>query len=339
MSSTTTNNNLRHWQLTADGLQHLSLGESPIPQPGPRQILVRVEAASLNYRDLMLAEGRYLKAASHPYVPASDMAGIVQAVGSEVRRWRGGERVVASFLTNWISGSAPEQSESLGMPGPGMLATHVLVDEDWLVAAPTHLSAAQAATLPCAAVTAWHALIEQGGLQSGQTVLVHGTGGVALFGVQFALMQGAQVIVVTGSQDKREQVARLGAQHVLDRQADWPAEVQRITEGRGVNHVLETVGGSNLAASLQVIANDGTVSFIGVQDGADIAGSAFDIIRRRAVIRGISVGPRSSLESMAQAIDAARLQPVIAAEYGFDDAPQAFAHLQRGPFGKVVIRM
>lgn len=330
---------LQRWQLTGYGLEHLVRSTAPLPVPGPGQILVRVEAASLNYRDLLVARNTYRWSAPLPFVPASDMAGTVLAVGAGVQRWRGGERVISTFVAGWLDGAAPAASFTLGVPGPGVLATHVLLDADWAAPAPATLDAAQASTLPCAALTAWFALVEQGGLHAGQTVLIHGTGGVALFGLQFARMHGAQVIVVSGSEDKRAQALELGAHHVLARDADWQAEVMRLTEGRGADQVLETVGGPNIGRSLQALARGGRISVIGVLEGGAMEDFTFDAIGRRATIQGISVGHRAALERMVRAIDVNRLAPVVAAEYGFGEVPQAFGHLERGAFGKVVVRM
>lgn len=193
--------------------------------------------------------------------------------------------------------------------------------------------------MPCAGLTAWFSMVEEGALRAGQTVLIHGTGGVALFGVQFARLHGAQAIVVSGSADKRERALAAGASRVLARESDWPAEVRLLTGGRGADQVLETVGGANLGRSLGALGARGRASVIGVIDGGEITASAFDLIRHRVTVQGISVGHRRALEDMVRAIDMNGLKPVIAAEYGFDDVPQAFAHLERGAFGKVVVRL
>lgn len=329
---------LQRWQITDFGRQHLQRVEAPVPPPGPGQILVRVEAASLNYRDLMLTDNAYGFTPPLPFVPGSDLAGTVLAVGAGVTRWAGGERVISTFVAGWIDGVSPPEAIALGGPGPGALASHVLLDAQWAVAAPATLDAAQASTLPCAALTAWFALVEEGALHAGQTVLIHGTGGVALFGLQFARLHGAQAIVVSGDAGKRERARALGATHVLARETDWPAEVRRLTGGRGAEQVLETVGGANLGRSLEALAQGGRVAVIGVLDGGDLRGSAFQAIRSRGTIQGISVGHRRALEEMVRAIDVNALQPVIAAEYGADAVPEAFAHLARGAFGKVVVR-
>jgi NADPH:quinone reductase-like Zn-dependent oxidoreductase len=329
---------LNRWQISDFGRHHLQRVEVPLPQPGAGQILVRVEAASLNYRDLMLTDNAYGFAPPLPFVPGSDLAGTVQAVGAGVKRWTGGERVISTFVAGWLDGAPPPEAIALGGPGPGALATHVLLDAQWVVAAPTTLNAAQASTLPCAALTAWFSLVETGALHAGQTVLIHGTGGVALFALQIARLHGAQVIIVSGDADKRKRALALGATHVLAREADWPAEVRRLTDGRGAEQILETVGGPNLGRSLEALAQGGRVSVIGVLEGGEISGSAFQAIRSRGTIQGISVGHRRALEEMVRAIDVNALEPVIAAEYGADAVPEAFAHLERGAFGKVVVR-
>jgi len=326
------------WQLNTFGPGNLRYVEAPLPPLAPHQVLVRVEAVSLNYRDLMLVENRYGMTPTLPFTPGSDMAGTVLEVGSGVTRWRGGERVISTFVAGWLDGVAPPDAVALGGPGPGMLASHVVLDAQWLAAAPATLNAAAASTLPCAALTAWVGLVDNGKLHAGQTVLIHGTGGVALFGLQLALLHGAQVIVVSGDADKRAQALALGAQHVLERASDWPAAVMSLTQGRGADLVLETVGGANLGRSLQALAVGGHVAFIGVLDGGEISASGFDLIRRRAVVQGVSVGHRHALEQLVQAIDANKLQPVIAAEYPAAELPTALDHLARGPFGKVVLR-
>lgn len=326
------------WQINRFGRQHLERVSVPLPTPGPGQILVRVEAASLNYRDLMLTDDAYGWTPPLPFVPASDLAGQVQAVGPGVQRWQAGDAVISTFYAGWLDGVAGPGVHALGGPGPGALASHVLLHEDWAVAAPRTLDAAEASTLPVAALTAWFAMAELNRLKAGQTVLIHGTGGVALFGVQLARLQGAQVIVVSGDADKRERALALGATHVLARDADWWADARRLTGGRGVDQVLETVGGPNVARSLQALAGGGKLSLIGVLAGADIQVSAFQLIQQRLSIEAISVGHRRSLEDLIRAVDANALKPVIAERYdGRTQVPQAFEALERGPFGKVVL--
>ncbi|MDB5817027.1 MAG: Alcohol dehydrogenase zinc-binding domain protein [Rhizobacter sp.] len=328
---------MQRWQIESFDHRSLKQVDAPMPSPGAGQILVRTQAVSLNYRDLMITSNDYAWTPPLPFTPGSDLAGVVEAVGPGVTRFRGGERIVSTFIAGWVDGKAPAGTFSLGGPGPGALATHVLLDENWAVAAPKTLDAEQASTLPCAALTAWFSYFEGGSLKAGDTVLIHGTGGVALFGLQFAKMHGAKVIIVSGGVDKRAKALALGASHAIAREADWPAEVKRLTGGRGVDHVLETVGGANLGRSLTVAAQGCRVSLIGVIDRHGVEASAMDFIRSRAVVQGVSVGHRRALEDMIRAIDATSMQPIIDKTYGFADVPAAFAHLERGAFGKVVV--
>lgn len=328
---------LRRWQLPRLGRARLEQAEAPMPVPGPGQILVRVHAVSLNYRDLlMIRDGMGMQLAL-PFTPGSDMAGTVVAAGPGVWRFTEGQHVINTFWGGWIDSHWPGDAVLAGGPGPGMLASHVLIDADWAVAAPTTLSHVEACTLPCAGLTAWFALAETGALRAGETVLIHGTGGVALFGLQIARLHGAQAIVVTGSADKREQTLALGASHVLPRESDWPAEVRRLTDGRGADHVLELASGPNLDRSLQAAKQGGRVSIIGMLGGATLSASFYAMVLGRVTVQGIGVGHRRALQDLVRAVDVNALKPVIAAQYGFTELPAALDHLERGAFGKIVI--
>ncbi|MBV7453690.1 NAD(P)-dependent alcohol dehydrogenase [Acidovorax sp. sif1233] len=329
---------LQRWQLPRFGLAHLERTEAPMPAPGPSQILVRTEAVALNYRDLLMAQDGMGMPLEFPFTPASDLAGTVLAVGAGITRWRPGDRVLSTFWGGWLEGERPAAAVALGAPGPGVLASHMLLEADWAVAAPATLAAAAASTLPIAGLTAWFALVETGHVRAGQAVLIHGTGGVALFGVQIARQHGAVPIVVSGDAGKREQVLALGAAHALAREADWPAQVRALTGGQGADHVLETVGGPNLGRSMQALRHGGRVSVIGTLAGDTVSASVYSFLLGRATVQGIGVGHRRALEDLVRAVDATGLQPVIAGEYGADEVPAAFAHLQRGAFGKVVVR-
>lgn len=328
------------WQTDTFGRERLRLVESPRPEPGPTQLLVAVKAVSLNYRDLLMIRDGMGMPIALPFTPTSDMSGEVVAVGGKVTRFAVGDAVIGSFWAGWLDGERPAETMSLGGPGPGMLSTHVLIDEQWAVARPRTLSHAQASTLPCAGLTAWTALAELGHLRAGQTVLIHGTGGVALFGLQWARAHGAQAVVITSSAAKLERARALGATHGLLRgQGDWPAELKTLTDGRGVDHVLDTAGGDNLGASVAALAPGGRVSVIGMQAGTELRLPFFPLIVSRGTIQGIGVGHRRSLEEMGRAVDAVGLEPVIDGEYAFDDLPRALDHLERGSFGKVVLRV
>jgi NADPH:quinone reductase-like Zn-dependent oxidoreductase len=330
---------LRRWQLSSFGREHLEQVERPLPAPGPGQILVRVGAVSLNYRDLLMVRDGMGMAFDLPFTPGSDMAGTVAAVGPGVERFAIGDRVLNTFWGGWIDGQWPTGAVPAGGPGPGMLASHVLLDAAWAVSAPATLDFAEASTLPCAGLTAWFALAENGALRPGQTVLIHGTGGVALFGLQLARLHGARTIVISGSQDKRAQTLALGAGHVLMRDGNWPAEVRRLTGGRGADHVLELASGPNLDRSLQAVAQGGRVSIIGMLGGETLSASFYAMVLGRVTVQGIGVGHRRALEELVRAVDANALKPVIAAHYGFDALPEALDHLARGAFGKIVVTL
>lgn len=341
MSST-----MRAWQLPAFGLERLELAGRSIPTPGHGELLVRVAAVSLNYRDKLVVEGQLLPdLPAMPFIPVSDMTGEVVALGSGVTRFGIGERVMGNFWTQWIDGEPPMEMRrhglSLGGPLPGMLAEYVVIPESVAVLAPSSLSSAEASTLPIAALTAWFALVETGRLKAEQTVLVQGTGGVSLFGMQIALALGASVIVTSRDDGKLERTKALGASYGINtsRTPDWAPVALDFTGGRGVDHVLELIGGDNLRQSAEALASGGRIAQIGFLRGLDITLPAVPLMLRRAVIQGISVGHRRAFEDMARAIDQHRIKPVIDQVYPFEEVRAAFGHLERGPFGKVVIEL
>ncbi len=336
---------MNRWQLPSFGLKNLELAEAPMPTPGSKELLIRVAAVSLNYRDKLVVEGELLPdRPTMPFVPVSDMAGEVVATGADVSRFKVGDRVLGNFWTQWIDGEPPREMArhglSLGGPLPGMLAEYVTLHEDIAVKAPASLTDEEASTLPVAALTAWFALIETGHLKAGQTVLVQGTGGVALFGLQFAQAFGARVIVTSRSAEKLEHAKALGAFGVIDTRAnsDWFAGALDLTDGRGVDHVLELIGGDNIRQSAAALASGGRIAQIGFMKGSEIVLSAVPMMLKRAIIQGISVGNRRAFEVMNLAIDEHGLKPVIEKVYAFEDVCAAFDHLERGPFGKVVVR-
>lgn len=337
---------MKRWQLPSFGLNNLELVDVPVPLPAAREVLVRVTAVSLNYRDKLVVGGRLLPdAPSMPFTPASDMAGEVVAIGDGVSRFRAGDRVIGNFWTQWIDSDPPREmirhGLSLGGPLPGVLAEYVILHEDVAVSAPASLTDEEASTLPVAGLTAWFALIETGKLKPGDTVLVQGTGGVALFGLQIARAFDARVIVTSRSVDKLKRAKALGASSVIDttQTPDWSEAVLALTDGRGVDHVLELIGGDNLRQSAAALASGGRIAQIGFMENAEITLSAVPMMLRRAVIQGIPVGHRRALEDFVRSIDAHCIKPVIEATYSFADVRSAFGHLEQGPFGKVVINL
>jgi NADPH:quinone reductase-like Zn-dependent oxidoreductase len=333
---------MRAYQLQGTGIDALVKVELPTPKPGPRQVLVKVAACSLNYRDLAIAIGSYRMPVKPNLVPLSDGAGEVVAVGDGVTRVKVGDRVAGCFFQRWIAGPmAPDtHMSSLGGGLDGMLAEYALLDEYGVVKLPAQLSLDDGATLPCAAVTAWHALAEHARIVAGQSVLVQGTGGVSIFALQFAHLMGAQVIVTSSSEAKLARAKELGATHVVNYKTtpEWQEAVVEMSGG-GVDHVVEVGGPGTLARSLRAIRVGGKITMIGVLSGAAEINPML-IFSRRANVQGISVGSLQMFEAMNRAIAAGGLKPVIDKVFAFDQAREAYRHLQSAQhFGKIVIRV
>jgi len=325
---------------TPGSIDGLVLHDEATPAPGPRQVQVRVRANSINYRDLLIARGQYMRNPVKGVIPLSDGAGEVTAVGAGVTRVKPGDRVAATFARGWIGGPRQPDTEmgDRGGSQDGMLAETVVLGEEELVTLPAHLSYEEAATLPCAGVTAWVALTGFGTLNAGDTVLVQGTGGVSIFALQFAKLFGARVIATSSSDEKLERLKALGADHVINYAAnpDWEKEVQAITEKRGVDVVVEVVG--DFAKSLKCVRHGGRISFIGWMGGRKVDLTVTGIIARHISVNGIGVGSRVDFEAMNRAIDMHRLRPVVDQVFSFEDAKGAYACMQaRTHFGKIVI--
>jgi NADPH:quinone reductase-like Zn-dependent oxidoreductase len=330
------------------GLDHLALVERPEPRPGYGQALVRVRAASLNYRDLLMAVGRYNPKQKLPLIPCSDGAGEVTAVGEGVSRVRPGDRVCAIFAQGWIAGEPARDMvrTTLGGPLDGMLAEQVVLREEGLVRTPEHLSDVEAATLPCAAVTAWSSLVEGGGLGSGlkpgETVLLLGTGGVSIFALQLAVLAGARVIITSSSDDRLERARQLGAAAGVNyRQVpEWGARVKELTGGEGVDYVLEVGGAATLPQSLQAVRPGGRILLIGVLSGNTTEVSIPAIQMRRVRVEGVLVGSRASFEALNRAVSLHRLRPVVDRTFPLAEARAAFEHMAAGShFGKICIEL
>jgi len=335
-------NTMRQWRLPQFGRQHLQLAQVEIPTPGDDEILVKVAAAALNYRDkLNIEDGSGGLQITPPLVPASDLSGTVAAIGKRVTRFSTGERVLGTFWADWIDGPWPGHALTLGGPLTGTLAEYVVLKQEWVVHAAATLDDIHASTLPCAALSAWFALVEQGHLHAGQTVVIQGTGGVSLFGLQFAAAHGANVIVISGDDDKLERAKTLGATHAINRRKtpNWDVAVRDITAGRGADHVLEMVGGDNLLLSLRALKQAGRISVIGTLGEAEIHSPSVPLFLGRPTIQGIGVGHRRALEDMIRAVDHLGLTPVVDKVYALAELPAALDHLERGPFGKLVLRM
>lgn len=336
---------MKSYQLQAIGnLNGLVVVDQPYPEPGPGEIVVRVRAVSLNYRDLLVVNGTYGKI-SLPLVPASDGAGEVTVVGDGVTRWKTGDRVAATFFPDWIAGEAsPERTRAARGAGstPGMLSEFVVLSEQSVVQIPHHLSFEEAATLPCAALTAWNALVEQGRVKAGQTVVLLGTGGVSLFGLQIARMHGARTIITSSSDQKLARVRLLGVDETINYKTspNWEEKVREFTGGRGADHVIEVGGAGTFAKSLRATRQGGHVALIGVLAGVALELKVTDIVMKGLRVQGIFVGNRDMFEAMNKAIELHGLKPVIDLVFPFDQARKAYEYLQSGQhFGKVVIRV
>lgn len=324
------------------GLDSLKIAERPDPRPGTGQVLIKVKAASLNYRDLLMALGQYNPRQKLPLVPLSDGAGEVVEVGEGVTRVKAGARVAGIFAQEWIGGEPTKEKlrSTLGGPLDGMLREYAVLSEEGVMPVPDHLSFEEAATLPCAAVTAWNALITQGGVKAGDTVLVQGTGGVSLFALQFASMVGARVIVTSSSDEKLERAGRLGASDGVNYKAepDWDKRARELTRGKGVDHIVEVGGAGTLARSLRAIRIGGQISMIGVLSGNSADFNVIPILMQNIRVQGVMVGNREMFEAMNRAIALHKMKPVIDRVFPFEEARAAFEHMQSGAhFGKICI--
>lgn len=335
---------MRAWSLDgAFGLENLHLIDLPEPEPAPGELLLGLRAASLNYRDLLILTGRYNPKQPLPLIPGSDACAEVLAVGAGVRGVSVGDRVLPSFSQTWLAGPlrGAAQRGALGGPLSGVLRARFCLPAAACVRAPAHLTDAEAATLPCAGVTAWRALAVEGRVRPGDVVLTQGTGGVSLFAVQLGALLGARVIV-TSSQDARlERALALGATHGLNYRAapDWGAKAAALAGGEGVDLVVELGGAGTLDQSLRAVRPGGTVAVIGVLDGVEVPLQLTRLLMRGVRLQGVFVGSRDDLADLCRALEAApAVRPVVDRVFPFDALPAALAHLQAGAhMGKVVV--
>ncbi|MDF2661427.1 MAG: NADPH:quinone oxidoreductase [Paenibacillus sp.] len=326
------------------GFEQLTLAELDIPTPGPQEVLVRMRAASLNYRDLVILNGFMPIEIKFPFIPLSDGAGQIVAVGQGVTRFKVGHRVAGNLQQRFIAGNPRLEvlGESLGGPLNGVAAEYVVLHENGVVPIPDHLTWEEAATLPIAALTAWSMLIEYGGLQAGDTVLLQGTGGVSIFGLQFAVMAGARAIITSSSNAKLERAKALGAWQTINYSEvpDWDKAALELTGG--VDHVLDVGGAATMVKSIHALRTGGTLSMVGFLSGLTIPEyDVTGILQKAATIRGSQVGNRDHFEKMNRAIAHHRLHPVIDQVFPLNRIGEAFALLAEGKqyFGKIVIQI
>jgi NADPH:quinone reductase-like Zn-dependent oxidoreductase len=325
----------------ATKLEDLRRVERPDPKPGPSDVLVRLRAAALNYRDHAIIAGKYRYGLDHDTIPCSDGAGEVIDVGAGVTRFKPGDRVIPTFFQIWIDGAPPKNRAALGAPLDGTLAEMISLHEDGFVAMPPSLSFEEAATLPCAGPTAWNALMVAGTrIKPGDAVLCLGTGGVSMFALQFARAAGARVIVTSSSDAKIERARALGASNGVNYKThpDWEKEILALTAGRGVDCVIENGGMGTLARSFECVGYGGKVALIGVLAGPQGNGNPHDLMFKSASLNGIGVGSRALLEQLIQAIEINRIKPIIEEVFPFDQAAEAFRLQASGNFlGKIAI--
>ena len=334
---------MRTWEIQSGfGLANLRLAERPDPRPGPGQVLIRVRAVSLNYRDLLMVEGKYNPKQKLPLIPCSDGAGEVVAIGEGVTRVRPGDRVCGIFAQRWIAGEPDRERlrSTLGGPLDGMLAELVALPEEGVVVVPPHLTWEEAATLPCAGVTAWSALVTHGRLTAGDTVLLQGTGGVSIIALQLAQLLGLRALITSSSDEKLERARQLGASGLINyrQKPEWSGAVRDLTGGAGVDLVVEVGGAGTLEQSLRSVRMGGTVCLIGNLAGLMAQVPLALVFMQQVRLQGILVGHREGFEAMNRAIAQHGMRPVVDRTVPFEDAPAAFELMAAsGHFGKICI--
>jgi NADPH:quinone reductase-like Zn-dependent oxidoreductase len=331
-------------ELRGTGNDALVEVERARPEPAAGQLLVRVKAASINYRDLALIRGDYGSGHQFPLIPLSDGAGEVVSVGEGVTRYKAGDRVIFAMRPLWQNGVPTRKAitTSLGMTLDGVLAEYKVADEAHVVRTPAHLTDEQAASLPIAAVTAWSALVIGGGLRAGQTVVVQGTGGVALFALQFAKHLGARTILLSSSDEKLERGRALGADHLINywRTPEWGVQVVELTGGEGAEHVLDIGGQTTIEQSLEAVRPSGNIYLVGFLGGSKLEIDLTRVFRRAVSMRGLSVGSIATFEEMNAAIEAWHLEPVIDRVFERNQLGAALNYMGTGAqFGKIALRV
>jgi NADPH:quinone reductase-like Zn-dependent oxidoreductase len=334
---------MKSFEIREFGIDNLALVERDTPQPGAGEVLVRITAASLNYRDLMMVTGIYNPRLRRPMVPLSDGAGVVEEMGPGVTRFKKGDRVAACFMQKWIEGPITREKGASALGGgiDGVLREYAVFSEQGLVSIPPLLSDEEAAALPCAAVTAWHALFEHTPMAPGDSVLIQGTGGVSVFALQFAHAAGLRTIVTSSSDQKLERVNQLGASEIINykKTPNWDEEARKLTGGHGVDHVIEVGGSNTMPRSLKAVRMEGAISVIGVLSGAELTVSPREILMNMVRVQGVYVGSRAMFERMNRAIELHALKPVIDRVFAWTEIKEALHHMQsQQHFGKICLK-
>jgi NADPH:quinone reductase-like Zn-dependent oxidoreductase len=334
---------MKSFEIQEFGIDNLVLADRPEPEPASREVLVRLKAASLNYRDLTLVQGVYNPKLKRPLVPLSDGVGTVEKTGTGVTRFRPGDRVAGCFFQQWIDGPHTKEKgrSALGGAIDGVAREYAIFSEDGLVAVPAFLSDEEAATLPCAAVTAWHALFEERPSIPGDTVLLLGTGGVSIFALQLAILAGLRVMITSSSDEKLARARNLGAHITINYKAtpEWGDEARKLAGGEGVDHVVEVGGSDTIAHSLRAVRPQGTISVIGALSGREGGISPAPVLMNSIRMQGIYVGSRAMFERLLRAIEIHRLKPVIDRTFPFTDLKAALRHMEsKQHFGKICLK-
>ena len=337
---------MKAYEVREFGIDKLAVAEREIPQPQAGQVLVRMRAASLNYRDVMVITGTYNPRMKMPAVPFSDGAGEIAAVGDGVTEWAVGDRVCPIFVQQWLDGEVSETTRrtalGAGAQWDGVLREFAVFDASSVVRVPEGLSFEEASTLPCTAVTAWHALSVSGHLKAGESVLTLGTGGVSIAALQTAKLFGSRVIATTSSEAKAAKLRALGADDVINytEREDWDVAVMELTGKRGVDHVIEVGGAGTLARSLNAVRVGGHVALIGALSGGGGAVDPIQIFMKSVRLQGIFVGSREMFRDVIRAIDEGGVRPVIDRTFEFDQVPEALEYMRSGAhFGKIVVQI
>jgi NADPH:quinone reductase-like Zn-dependent oxidoreductase len=334
---------MKAFEIQEFGIDNLALVEREKPRPGTGEVLVRLTAASINYRDIRMAQGVYNPKLKRPMIPLSDGAGIVEETGPGVSRFKNGDRVAACFMQKWIDGPVTREKAASALGGgiDGVLREFALFSEEGLVRAPDSLSDEEVAALPCAAVTAWHALFEHTCAAPGDSVLIQGTGGVSMFAFQFAKAAGLRTIVTSSSDQKLERVKKMGASEVINYKSTpkWEEEARRLTYGQGVDHVIEVGGSDTMPRSLRAIRMQGAISVIGVLSGTEPTVSPTSILMNTIRVQGVYVGSRAMFERMNRAIEFHSIRPVIDRIFPWAEIKTALHYMEsQQHFGKICLR-
>ncbi len=334
---------MKVWQIKEFGMENLTLEEQSQPEPNEHEILIRVSAFSINYRDKMIIEGTYPIAMPLPLIPGSDAAGEVVAVGAKVKRFTKGDKVVTRMHVQWTEGKASYEATGATLGGPlrGVFAEYALVHEDGALKYPSYLTPEQASTLPVAAVTAWVALFKHAKLQPSEDVLIQGSGGVSVFALQLARAFGSRVLAISRSKEKGERLKELGASDVVDttQHTSWEEQVRSLTSGKGADVILDVIGGDSLQHSIAASAFEGRIAVIGAIESVAATILIPWMLGTNVSLQGTSVGSRQDFENLLVFLEKHQISPVIEAVYPFEGLPKAFQHFDHSPFGKVVIKI